>query len=228
MDWQLLSLLGVGVAAAVSPCPLATNIAAVGFISRDLDSRRKSLTASACYTLGRVLAYVLIGFLVSEGLSSAPMLSYWMQEELPVYLGPVMMATGLVILGFLPFFSFGKRPDGETAQRLIRRTGMFGALALGFLFALAMCPPSAALFFGTAIPCSAQGGSEGAWFGISLFGVGTALPVIVFSLLFVFSTRRAAAVMRHMLRIQQVMKMVTGWFFLLLGGYWLFSKILLV
>lgn len=228
MDWQLLSLLGVGVAAAVSPCPLATNIAAVGFISRDLDSRRKSLTASACYTLGRVLAYVLIGFLVSEGLSSAPMLSYWMQEELPVYLGPVMMATGLVILGFLPFFSFGKRPDGETAQRLLKRTGMFGALALGFLFALAMCPPSAALFFGTAIPWSAQAGSEGAWFGISLFGVGTALPVVVFSLLFVFSARRATAVMRHMPQIQQVMKIVTGWFFLLLGGYWLFSKILLV
>ena len=86
MDWQLLSLLGVGVAAAVSPCPLATNVAALGFISQDMASRRMSLIASACYTLGRVLAYVLAGLLVSKGLASAPMLSFWMQEELPVVL----------------------------------------------------------------------------------------------------------------------------------------------
>ncbi len=84
MDWQLLSLLGVGVAAAVSPCPLATNVAALGFISQDLDSRKRSLIASGCYTLGRVFAYVLVGLLVSKGLASAPMLSFWMQEELPV------------------------------------------------------------------------------------------------------------------------------------------------
>lgn len=228
MDWQLLSLLGVGVAAAVSPCPLATNVAALGFISRDLGSRRQSLAASMCYTLGRVLAYGLIGLLVSEGLSSAPRLSFWMQEELPVYLGPVMMATGLVILGFVPFFSFGRKPDGEAAQRLVRRSGVFGALALGFLFALAMCPPSAALFFGTAVPWAAQAGSEGAWFGISLFGVGTALPVVAVSLLMVFSSRRAVAVMRRLPRVQEVMKVATGWFFLGLGVYWLFSRILLV
>ncbi len=228
MDWQLLSLLGVGVAAAVSPCPLATNVAALGFISQDLDSRKRSLIASGCYTLGRVFAYVLVGLLVSKGLASAPMLSFWMQEELPVYLGPVMMAAGLVILGFVPFFSFGKKPDGEAVLRMVRRSGAFGALALGFLFALAMCPPSAALFFGTAVPWAAQAGSEGAWFGISLFGVGTALPVVVFSLLFVFSARRAAAVMRHMPKVQQVMKAATGWFFFGLGVYWLFSRILLV
>lgn len=113
MDWSLLSLLPIGVAAAVSPCPLATNIAAVGFISRGIGSRNQSAMASLLYTLGRVSAYALIGWLISRGLSAAPEMSFWMQEELPVYLGPVMMVAGLVILGFIPFFSLGKNRERQ-------------------------------------------------------------------------------------------------------------------
>lgn len=215
-------------AAAVSPCPLTTNIAAVGFISRGIGSRHQSAVASLLYTLGRVSAYVLIGWLISRGLSSAPALSFWMQEELPVYLAPVMMVTGLVIQGFIPFFSLGKKPGESTAQSLMAKGGVRGAFALGFLFALALCPSSAALFFGTAVPLSMQAGSGGSWLGISLFGIGTALPVVAFALLLTFSAEKAASVVRRMPEIQQIMKLVTGWFFLLLGGYWLFRQILLV
>lgn len=228
MDWTLLSLFPIGIATALSPCPLATNIAAVGVIAQNPGSRSYSAWASLSYTLGRVAAYVLIGLLVSQGLSSAPALSFWMQEKLPIYLGPVMMLAGLVILGFVPFFSLGKKPGVRTSRLLVERGGTAGAFALGFLFALALCPPSAALFFGTAIPISMQAGSDGAWLGVSLFGVGTAIPVVLFALLLVFSAERAAVFMRHMSHIQSVMKVVTGWFFLLLGGYWLFSKILLI
>lgn len=228
MDWSLLSLLPLGVAAAVSPCPLATNIAAVGFISRNLGSKRLSSLAALFYTMGRMAAYVVIGLLVSGGMSSAPMLSFWMQEKLPVYLGPVMVIMGLVILGFIPFFSMGKKPGDETTRKLIDRSGVWGSFILGFLFALALCPPSAALFFGAAIPLSMQSGSESAWLGVSLFGLGSALPVVIFALLLVFSAEKAAWTMRHMPCIQQVMKWVTGWFFLLLGAYWICSKVLFV
>lgn len=228
MDWPLLSLLPIGVAAAVSPCPLATNIAAVGFISRDIGSRYQSAMASLLYTLGRVSAYVLIGWLISRGLSSAPALSFWMQEELPMYLGPVMMVAGLVILGYMPFFSLGEKPGDSTAQSLMSKGGVWGAFALGFLFALALCPPSAALFFGTAVPLSMQAGSSGSLLGISLFGIGTALPVVAFALLLTFSAEKPAAAVHYMPKVQQIMKLATGWFFLLLGGYWLFSRILLV
>lgn len=128
MDWLLLSLLPTGVAAAVSPCPLATNIAAVGFISRGIGSRHQSAIASLLYTLGRVSAYVLIGWLVSRGLASAPMLSFWMQEELPVYLGPVMMVAGLVILGFIPFFSLGKNRERQQLKALWLKAASGGRL----------------------------------------------------------------------------------------------------
>lgn len=73
-----------------------------------------------------------------------------------------------------------------------------------------------------------QAGSSGSLLGISLFGIGTAPPVVAFALLLTFSAEKAAAAVLHMLKIQQIMKFVTGWFFLLLGGYWLFRQILLV
>ncbi len=228
MDWSLLSLAALGAAAAFSPCPLAANIAAAGFISRHMGSRREALASALLYALGRILAYVLIGLLIGRGLSSAPGLSFWLQEELPVYLGPVMMAAGLVMLDLLPFFSLGAKPDGETIKRLTERWRTLGALALGFLFALAMCPPSAALFFGTALPLSLQTGGQKAWLGISLFGLGTALPVTVFSLLLLFSAEKTAAVMKRLPKIQRAVKLATGWLFLLLGGYWLCSRILFV
>lgn len=82
--------------------------------------------------------------------------------------------------------------------------------------------------FGTAVPLSIQAGSTGSILGISLFGIGTALPVVAFALLLTFSAEKTTAAMRHMPKIQQIMKLVTGWSFLLLGGYWLFSRILLV
>lgn len=224
--WLLGSLVLIGITVSVSPCPLATNIAAIGFLSQNLDSRKASLLASLLYTLGRILAYVAIGLLINSSLTAMPSLSYWLQEELPVYLGPVTMLVGLVILDYIPLPSFGKTPGADTAKNIMRRFGGAGALILGFLFAVALCPSAAALFFGTAIPLSLEAGASHAWIGISMFGLGTALPVILFSLLFLFSMEKAAKIMRNMPKIQQILKLVTGWFFIGLGGYWLFTNIL--
>lgn len=226
--WLLWSLILIGGAASLAPCPMSTNIAAVGYLSQTLGAYRKTLAASILYIAGRIAAYVAIGLLVSGGLAAAPGLSYWLQEELPLYLGPVIMLAGLVVIGYIPFFSFGKNPGSDNAKKLIDRFGLAGAFTLGFLFALALCPPSAALFFGTAIPLSLEAGSNMAWLGISAFGFGTALPVVAFSLVLTFSIEKTTAVMRNLPKIQHAVKTLTGWFFIGLGAYWIFTKILFV
>lgn len=228
MDWNLLSLLPLGIAAALAPCPLATNIAATGYIAQNLGSNKQALLAAICYTLGRILAYVSIGCLITGGLLSAPTLSFWLQETLPIYLGPVLALMGLIVLGYIPFFSLGKKPGDQTARKLIGNMGVWGALILGFLFALAICPPSAAILFGGAIPLSLQSGSESVWLGISLFGLGTSIPVVFFALLLVLSVEKAHWALKRLPKIQTIMKYGTGWFFVALGLYWIFVKILLV
>lgn len=227
-SWLLWSLMLIGGAASLAPCPMATNIAAVGYLCRTLGPCRKTLPATILYIAGRITAYVAIGLLVSGGLAAAPGLSYWLQEELPLYLGPAMMLAGLVVLGYIPFFSFGKAPGSDNAGKIVNRFGLAGAFTLGFVFALALCPPSAALFFGTAIPLSLEGGSGAAWLGIAAFGFGTALPVAAFSILFAFSMEKTALVMRNLRKVQHFVKNLTGWFFIVLGAYWIFTKIFFV
>lgn len=211
-----LYLLGIGLTAAIAPCPLTTNLAAIGFLTRHVSSQRRVAWAAAAYTLGRIAAYVGVGALLHLGLSQAPQVSYWLQEEMPNYLAPILLIVGLVMPDCIPFTSIGGKPGAATAEKL-GNGGMGGAFLLGVLFALALCPPSAALFFGVALPVAAQSGM-GAWPGISLFGPGTALPVAAFALLLTCSVNKAAKAMQCLPRIQLICKYVAGGALLLLGA----------
>ena len=214
---NLLYLLGMGIAAAIAPCPLTTNLAAIAYLTRHVGSQRRVTWAAVAYTLGRIAAYVGVGSLLSLGLSQAPQVSYWLQEELPNYLAPILLIVGLVMLDCIPFISVGHKPGAAPAEKL-GKSGAGGAFLLGVLFALALCPPSAALFFGVALPVAAQSG-VGAWLGISFFGLGTALPVAAFAVLLTCSAGKAAKAMQCLPRIQQICKYVSGGALLLLGAY---------
>ena len=71
MDWlqtlldnsttPLLTAFLLGLLTALSPCPLATNIAAIGFIGKDIENRRQIFRNGLLYTLGRIVAYTLLG-----------------------------------------------------------------------------------------------------------------------------------------------------------------------
>lgn len=50
---SIITAIILGLMTAMSPCPLATNISAIGFISRDIDNRRRVFNNGMIYTLGR-------------------------------------------------------------------------------------------------------------------------------------------------------------------------------
>lgn len=60
----LWSALLLGLMTAVSPCPLATNIATVGYLGHDATNRHRVFLAGLCYTLGRVLTYTVLGMVL--------------------------------------------------------------------------------------------------------------------------------------------------------------------
>ena len=74
MDWlqtlldssttPTLTAFLLGLLTAVSPCPLATNIAAIGFISKDIKNRQRIFRNGLLYTLGRVIAYTVLGVIL--------------------------------------------------------------------------------------------------------------------------------------------------------------------
>jgi len=172
------SAIWLGVLTSLSPCPLATNVTAVSYIGRFLAHPRRVFWAGILYTGGRALAYVALCAVVTAGLLSIPGVSFFLQRRMGQLLGPLLLLTGIV-LAFAEKFSFGGSGGRLSAfvKNIADRGGVWGAGPMGLLFALSLCPVSAALFFGSLVPLSVKHGSIVLL--PTLYGAGTAVPAVV-------------------------------------------------
>jgi cytochrome c-type biogenesis protein len=211
------SALWLGILASISPCPLAMNITAISYIGRRVDNPRKVLGAGLLYTAGRTLAYVVLGALLVSSLLSAPHLSHLLQKYMNLAMGPLLIIVGMVLLELISFTHRGSGVS-EGMQRRVDRFGIWGALLLGIVFALTFCPVSAALFFGSLLALAVRHES-----GIILpaaFGIGTALPVIVFAILLAFGANRIGRAYDRMAVFEYWARRITGVAFLAAGIYY--------
>lgn len=212
--------VGLGLVTAVSPCPLATNLAATAWLARHAGSRRRALLAASMYSLGRVAAYGAIVVLLYLGGIGAPGLSQALQEWLPPLLGPLLVLAAMVLLDLLPLPWPRSGPNGSTAQRLAG-LGVLGEFALGALFALTFCPASAALFFGSLLPVALA--SPNAALPVAAYGLGTATPVAAFAIGIACSAGFANRLGGSLQAWQPRLKWLTG-ALLLLAGLWLIAR----
>lgn len=206
----------LGLITAVSPCPLATNVAATVWLSRHAASRRRAIVGALAYTAGRVAAYGAIAAVLALGALGAPVLSTALQEWLPPFVGPLLVLTAMVLLDLLPLPWTGGGTSQATAERLAR-LGVLGELALGCLFALTFCPVSAALFFGSLLPQALAGPAAAP--AVIAYGIGTAIPVGVFAVGVAVSAGFAAHFGQGIVRWQPRIRTGTGVALLLLGLY---------
>lgn len=206
----------LGLATAVSPCPLATNLAASVWLARHAASRRRAIAGAAAYTLGRVGAYGAIATLLALGAIGAPAIAGALQSWLPPLLGPLLVLTAMVLLDLLPLPWPGGGTNQATAMRLTR-LGIVGEFALGFVFALTFCPVSAALFFGSLLPQALAAPAVAP--PVVAYGLGTAIPVGVFALGVAVSTGFAARFGRGITRWQPRIRIGTGIALLAVGLY---------
>ena len=204
----------LGILTSISPCPLATNIAAMSFIARRVDSPRRAVFTGLLYTLGRAIAYAAVAAILVESLVSAPVVSHWLQKNMIRVLGPVIVVAGAMLLGLFRPASSGSI-GGERLRARAERMGLWGAGFLGILFALSFCPVSAALFFGSLVPLATTAGS--AVFLPLLYGVGTALPVVVFALLVATGARSLGRVFDAVTAVERWLRSGTGILFVLIG-----------
>ena len=216
-DIAILSALWLGLLTAVSPCPLATNIAAISFISRKSSHKSYVLTSGFLYALGRTLVYVLLGMGISAGLLANAEVSRFLQKHMNEFLGPILILLGMVLLNWLgKNISFSIKTD--KIQKRSEKGSVLYAIPLGVLFALSFCPVSAGLFFGGLVPLSIK---EGAIFVFPLvYGIGTALPVILFAFLLAFATNSVSKVFKKLSNIEAWVRKITGVIFILVGIYY--------
>ena len=210
------SAFWLGVLTSISPCPLATNIAAISFVGRRLENPRLVLLGGLLYTLGRALAYGILGVLLVTSLLNAPVLAHVLQKYLNQVLGPLLIVIGMFLLELL---SFGSRGGGTFAglQERAARHGVWGAFLLGFLFALSFCPISAALFFGSLIPLAVA--NESGVLLPTVYGIGTGLPVFVVALVVALGAKSIGTTFRKLSAFETWARRITGVVFVGVGIY---------
>ncbi len=211
-----LSALWLGILTAVSPCPMATNIAAISFVGRRVGSTGRVLLAGLLYALGRTLAYVALGALIVASVLSKHAASEFVQGFMNQVLGPVLIVAGMFLVELLAF-SFSGGGLSDRMKERVERLGVWGAALLGVVFALSFCPVSAALFFGSLLALSAKTGS--AFLVPALFGVGTALPVVVFSIVIALSAKAVGGAFERVSQFEWWARRATGVVFILVGIY---------
>ena len=212
----LASALWLGILTSISPCPLATNIAAISFMSRKVNRPGHVLFTGVLYSIGRSFAYVALGVLLVSSLLSAPSLAHWLQEYMHKFLGPILIVVAIMLLDMLPLSTKGSNL-GEWSQKRAERLGLAGALLLGVIFAVSFCPVSAALFFGSLIPLSIEHSSSVVL--PLVYGVGTALPVFVFGILIAVGTNSLAKAFEKVTQFEVWARRITGIIFLIVGVY---------
>lgn len=214
--------LWLGILTSISPCPLATNIAAISFIVRKIEKSKTLILAGLLYSLGRMISYLILAIFIVKGLLAIPALSFFLQKYMNIIIGPVLIIAGMFLLELIVFNLGSGRITSFLKDKLIDK-GFMGTFFLGAVFALAFCPVSAALFFGSLIPLSIKIGDP---FIPSLFyGLGTALPVLGIVFLFLIGSKSIGSIFNKITVIEKWVRTFTGFIIILIGIYLSLSNI---
>lgn len=187
MPW--LSAFILGLMTAISPCPMATNITAIGFISKDIENRNRVFLNGLLYTLGRAITYTLIPLIIYFGADKLQFSGFF-QRYGEKFLGPLLIIIGLFMLDL---FSISFPALSRLTSKMQEKTSwsVGNVVLLGIVFALAFCPYSGVLFFGMLVPITLT--SSSGIFLPAIFAIATGIPVIIFAWVLAYAISRVGA-----------------------------------
>lgn len=213
----LIAAFFIGLMTAFSPCPLATNITAIAYISKKIGSTKNALKTGIYYTLGRSIVYVLIAFLIIYLGINIQFISLFLQKYGYLILGPLLIIIGIFMLDLIKI-NFKSLKIVENWKEKLSKKGYLGSFLLGALFALSFCPFSAVMYFGMLIPLSIA--SKDVIFAPMIFGIATGLPVILTSYLLSVSVSKLAKVMKKIESFEKWIRIIAGAIFIIIGVYY--------
>lgn len=225
MEFTLLALtaLWLGILTSISPCPLASNIAAVSYISLNYRDKKGAALAGSIYSAGRAMAYMLIAFIVVKAFIEVYVISDFLQRYLNKVLGFVLIISGMVMTGLIrvniPSFAVS-----EKTGRKLSSVKLAGPFLLGLLFALAICPMTAAIFFGTLVPLAIK--AKSAVLLPALYGIGTGLPVLVLAFILASGAKQIDRTYKKIKVFEKYALLITGIIFILAGIYYILAYVM--
>lgn len=216
-QFPFLAALALGLLTAISPCPLATNIAATAYISKEVKSKKAVIANGFIYTLGRAISYTGIGLILYWGASKFHIARFF-QSKGELYLAPLLIVVGLIMLGVIKLNFLSKSNFTERLADRFKDKGWVGSLVMGILFALAFCPYSGALYFGMLIPMSVA--SVSGLYLPFIFAIGTGVPVMIFAFIIAYSFSKVGQAFNVIQKIELGMRYVAGVAFIITGLYY--------
>lgn len=213
----IVSAFVLGLMTAISPCPLATNITATAYISKNISNKQMVFISGLLYSFGRAFSYTVIGIVLYFGASKFHIARFFNQNG-EKYLGPLLIILGLIMLNIIRLNFLGQSNFTEKLSEKFKNKGLLGSFLIGAIFALAFCPYSGALYFGMLIPMTISS-ADGLYLPI-VFALGTGLPVILFTYLLAFTAGSIGTFYTKITKLEKAMRSVAGVVFILTGLYY--------
>lgn len=221
-SWPITTAFMLGLMTAISPCPLATNITATAYLSKDIGDKKRVLFNGIFYTLGRMFTYSSLGLIFYFGASQFQ-IAQLLQNVGGVWLGVALVVIGILMLDVIKLHVPGR---GKITQKFGNKNGRktyWDAFLLGLLFALAFCPYSGVLYLGGLIPLTIASPS-----GLLLppvFALATGVPVIVIAWLLAYSLGNVGKFYNKMQTFQKWFKRIIAAIFMSVGVYYIITNI---
>ena len=214
----ILSAFILGLMTSISPCPLATNITATAFISKNISNKRVVFLSGVVYSFGRSFSYTIIGLVLFFGASKFH-IGRFFQQNGEKFLGPLLIVIGLIMLNVITLKFLGTSNFTEKISEKFQGKGLLGSFFIGVIFALAFCPYSGALYFGMLIPMTISN-IDGLYLPVA-FAFGTGLPVILFTYLLAFAAGSIGVFYNKIAIIEKKMRLIAGVVFVITGIYYI-------
>ncbi|MFC1536088.1 aromatic aminobenezylarsenical efflux permease ArsG family transporter [Candidatus Neomarinimicrobiota bacterium] len=217
-QFPILSAFILGLMTAISPCPLATNITAIGYISKDFNDRKQVLIRGVIYIIGRAITYTSIGLLIFFGASQFT-ISGFIQQWGEKLLGPLLIVVGLFMIGII-------KPNFKSMEILSKRAQQLNqnryidVLLMGIVFALAFCPYSGVLYFGMLMPLTITNAS-GLYLPI-VFAIATGIPALIFTWIIAYSASNISRSFNRVKSFEKVFRKIVALVFIGIGIYYIF------
>jgi cytochrome c-type biogenesis protein len=215
----VLSAFLLGIMTAISPCPLATNITAIGFISKDIENKKRIFFNGLWYTLGRAISYTSIGVILYFGASKFHIAGFFNKYG-EKFLGPLLILVGILMFDFIKINFPGLGKLSDKMENTSKKRSWRSALLLGIVFALAFCPYSGVLYFGMLIPMTIS--STSGLFLPFIFAIATGLPVIIIAYLLAFSISSVGSFYNKVKGFEKWFRRVVAVAFIIVGFYYIY------
>lgn len=214
----VVSALTLGLLTAISPCPMATNITAIGFIGKDLGNRNRVFMNGLVYTLGRTLSYTILALILYFSADQLKISGFFQQYGEKI-IGPFLVVIGIFMMGLIKINFPGLNRISEKIQKK-KGFSYWDVLLLGIIFALAFCPYSGVLYFGMLMPLTVS--TSGLHLPV-VFAIATGIPVIIFAWLIAYTISGVGTVYQKLKNFEFWFRKIVALIFIGVGVYYIIS-----